>query len=169
MNVQAAEDLVDFGERLEHECSRIGQLRPTPCNVALTCTAARTLLPPPMAASLFSAAQIMVRWAYEAVECGPGGRIGVSFHVTPGTLELTVEHSHPISWGAMREGRDDAALLQQAVALAGGHVEARKVIGGCRWVIVIPSSLSSASRFARGRLAISLVQKLAEEADCRPT
>ena len=160
MNVQTAEDLVDFGERLERECSRIGQSRSTPCNVALTCTAARTLLPPPMAASLFSAAQIMVRWAYEAVERGPGGRIDVSFHVTPGTLELTVEHSHPISWGAMREGRDDAALLQQAVALAGGHVEARKVIGGCRWVIVIPRSLSSANRFARSRLVASQARRL---------
>lgn len=150
MNVQAAEDLVDFGERLEHECSRIGQLRSTPCNVALTCTAARTLLQPPMAASLFSAAQIMVRWAYEAVERGPGGRIGVSFRATPGTLELTVEHSHPISWDVMREDRDASSSLRQTIALVGGHVEARQVIGGCRWVIVIPRSLSSASRFARG-------------------
>ena len=67
MNVQAAEGLVDFGERLERACLEIGQSRPTPCDAALTCTAAQTPLPPAIAASLFTAAQIMVRWAYEAV------------------------------------------------------------------------------------------------------
>ena len=139
MNVQAVEDLVDFGERLERACLEISQSRPTPCNAALTCTAARTLLPPPMAASLFSAAQIMVRWAYEAVECGPGGRIGVSFRVTEHMLELMVEHSHPTCGDVMSEDRNGSALLRQAVALAGGHFEARKVIAGGRWVITIPT------------------------------
>lgn len=140
MNVQAAEGRVDFGERLERECSEISQSRPTPSRAALTCTAARTLLPPPIAASLFTAAQIMVRWAYQAVERGPGGRIGVSFRVAEHTLELMVEHSHPMPWDAVSEDDDGALLVQQAAALAGGHFEAQQVIGGHRWVITIPTA-----------------------------
>jgi hypothetical protein len=140
MNVQAAESLVDFGERLERACLEIGQARPTPCDAALTCTAAQTLLPPAIAASLFTAAQIMVRWAYEAVERGPGGRIGVSFRVVEHTLELTVEHSHASPWDAMREDCEGALLVHQAVALAGGHFEARQVIGGHQWVVAIPTA-----------------------------
>jgi hypothetical protein len=139
MNVQAAEGLVDFGEHLERECSEIGQSRPMPCSATLTCTVARALIPVPIAASLFTAAQILVRWAYEAVEHGPIGRIGVSFRVTEHMLELMVEHSHPTCGDVMSEDRNGSALLRQAVALAGGHFEARKVIAGGRWVITIPT------------------------------
>ena len=149
MNVQTAEGLVDFGECLERECSEIGQSRPTPCNAALTCTAARTLLPPAIAASLFTAAQIMVRWAYEAVERGPGGRIGVSFRVAghrsslrsstvtqfPGTLCARIATAH-------------CSCSRPSLLLA-VTFEARQVIGGCRWVIVIPRSLSSANTCSR--------------------
>ena len=140
MNGQAAEALIDFGERLERECLAIGQSRPMPSSAALTCTAARTLIPLPIAASLFVAAQIMVRWAYEAVERGPGGRIGVSFRVAEHMLELTIEHSHPMGSETMSEDRDGSVLLRQAVALAGGHFEAHELIGGCRWVITIPTA-----------------------------
>ena len=140
MNVQAAKGRVDFGERLERACLEIGQSRPTPCHAALTCTAAQTPLPPPIVASLFTAAQIMVRWACEAVERGPGGRIGVSFRVAEHTLELTVEHSHASPWDAMREDCEGALLAHQAVALAGGHFEARQVIGGHQWVVAIPTA-----------------------------
>ena len=139
MNVQAAEAPVDFGEQLERECLAIGQSRPMPSSATLTCTVARALIPVPIAASLFTAAQILVRWAYEAVENRPIGRISVSFRVTEHMLELMVEHSHPTCGDVMSQDCDGSALLRQAVALAGGHFEARKVIGGCRWVITIPT------------------------------
>ena len=139
MNVQAAEAPVDFGEQLERECLAIGQSRPMPCSAVLTCTVTRALIPLPIAASLFTAAQILVRWAYEAVEHGPIGRIGVSFRVTERMLELMVEHSVPMRSDAMSQDRNGSALLRQAVALAGGHFKAREVIGGCRWVVTIPT------------------------------
>ena len=140
MAIQSPKSLVDFGERLERECSAIGQSRPRLSSAVLTCRAARKLIPMPIAAVLFSAAQILVRCAYESVEPEPGGRIGVAFYETEHMLELVVEHSHSICSDAMSEDRDGSALLRQAVALAGGHFQAQEVIGGCRWVVGIPTA-----------------------------
>lgn len=140
MGVQAAENVVDFGEHLERECLAIGRSRPMPSNATLTCTATRTLIQAPIAASLFSAAQILVRWAYEAVERGPGGRIGISFIAAEHMLELAVEHSQRDPWDAISEDCDGSLFVRQAVALAGGHFEAQKMIGGRRWVITIPTA-----------------------------
>lgn len=140
MDVQAADDTVDFGERLERECSEIARSRPPTCRVTLTCTTARALVSLPVAAALLAAAQILVRWAYEAVDSGPGGRIGVSFSVTENALELRIEHSHPMGWAVVSEDREGELLLQRAVALTGGHFEAREVIGGCQWLVTMPAS-----------------------------
>lgn len=138
MNAKSGYGVVDFGESLEHECAEIGRSRPLSCRVTLTCSAARTQVPLPAAASLLTAAQILVRNAYEAFGDGGVGRIGVSFLVAGTTLELQIEHSHPVGPAAANDDCEGSTLLRDIVACVDGRIEARKVIGGRRWLVTVP-------------------------------
>ncbi len=138
MNATSGEGVGDFGEVLERECAEIGRSRPPSCRVTLTCSAARTQVPLPAAASLLTAAQILVRRAYEAFGDDAAGRIGVSFLVTGTTLELRIEHSHPVGPAAASDDCEGSPLLRGIIAHVNGRIEARKVIGGYQWLVTIP-------------------------------
>ena len=115
MNAIGGDDVIDFGESLERECAEIGRSRPPSCRVTLTCSATRTQVPLPAAATLLTAAQILVRRAYEAFGDDAAGRIGVSFLVTGTELELRIEHSHPVGQAAASDDCEGSTLLRASL------------------------------------------------------
>ena len=125
---------IEFDALLREICAEVGAEEATIPAVMVTCKLAAVYLPSTQAIRLGIVAAELIRKAFhDAFPDKRGGRIGVSFVVDPTAWVLTIEDSGV----AMRAyaARGAARTITRHLR---GKMGSPKVLGGTRYVIMIP-------------------------------